>query len=174
MAALVLGHFLVGSAFNDAEPDGFGNDGIDGVEFLPEGEGFFLAEILPGGEFLLLGLGEEGGFPAFAGLAAATVVDEDVAHGEGGQAEEVFAVEDAALEADEAEVELGDQAGGLDGTTYGFVADEAGGDAAQGGIDEAKGEGACGGVAILAEGEQLGEAWFGHGGAMHALLVIFA
>lgn len=174
VAALAFGHLLVGGAFDDAKPDGFGDELIDGVEFLPEGEGFFLAGVLPPGEFLLGGLGEEGGFPALAGLAAAAVIDEDVAHGEGGQAQEMFAVEDAAMEAVEAEVEFGDQAGGLDGTAYGFVADEFGGDAAQGGIDEAIGEGTCGGVAILAEGEQLGEAGFGHGGAMHALIVIFA
>jgi len=128
-------------AFETAEVAQFDDLGFAGIEagefFECLVEGDDLGSVIGGVEELFFeGDLLEAAAP-FGGIAGAGVVDEDVAHGAGGDAEEVGAgmgVEVAGV--GEAEIGLVNEGGGGEGVAGGFAAEEGAGDAAEFVVDE--------------------------------------
>jgi hypothetical protein len=162
-----FGDFVDVHAAEEAEFDDLGLAGVDGSEFF---EGFVECEDV----FVFLG-GEGDGFvegdagsaaAAFIALVGAGVVDEDAAHGLGGDGEEVvFALPIDAGLVDEFHVGFVDEGGGLEGVVEAFLGEVVAGQSAEFVVNER--EELVGGtlVAALQLGEYLGDifAWGGHG-----------
>lgn len=133
-----------GGDFGDAEArevaefDDAGEAGLDGGEFaegvVEDEEVFGVVGVVDGG--FVEGEGR-GSTAAFGGLDGAGMIDEDLAHDLGGEGEEAFAVfELGVVVADEAEPELIDEGGGLEGVIGAFAAEVSVGEFAEFVVDE--------------------------------------
>ncbi len=122
-AILADGEFVEGEFFGEAEPDGIGGEGVEGAEGF---EGGVEGVVLFGGEGgLVVGVeeaGDGGDVVAGADLAGAAAVGKDLAHGAGGEVEEVIAGEDGEVAEVELHVGLVNEYGGGDGAGADFAA----------------------------------------------------
>lgn len=133
-----MGDLFAFEATEVAKFDDLGFAGVEAGEFF-QGvvEGDDLGGVIGGVDELFF----EGDFleaaAAFGGIAGAGVVDEDVAHGAGGDAEEVGAgVGVEVVGVGEAKVRFVDKGGGGEGMAGRFAAEEGAGDAAEFVVDE--------------------------------------
>jgi hypothetical protein len=129
------GGFGVGGAGEGDEFEELDFAGVDGGEFIEGGvDGEEVGGgVTDGGE---LGEGDLLAAVAFEAFAAAGVIDEDAAHGAGGDGEEVVAVDEVDFGVGlEAEVGFVDEGGGGEGVAGAFAAELLAGDGAELGVE---------------------------------------